>query len=175
MKYGGGIMPKIDDAIRGDQIGKRANDWYVWHRCSRCLNERWILRWKIKLSNFTGLCWTCSARQNIKNRFKGKRVFKSIEKKPKPNQQGSGNPNWKGGLTELVKGIRRSPEYYQWRKAVLERDNSTCQDCGTIKKVEAHHIRAVIDYPEGIFEVENGLVVCEDCHNRHTFWQKLER
>ncbi len=162
-------------AIRGDRLGKRANDWYVGVLCPKCEETRWVLRWKLKLLNFTELCWTCSARQNIKNRFKGKQVFKSMERKPKPSQQGSKNPNWKGGLTELVKGIRRSPEYYQWRKSILMRDNYTCQDCGGMERVEAHHVRAVIDYPEGIFGVDNGLTVCETCHDRHTFWQKLKR
>ncbi|KKN74752.1 hypothetical protein LCGC14_0387940 [marine sediment metagenome] len=90
-------------------------------------------------------------------------------------RQGSKNANWKGGLTELVKGIRRSPEFYQWRKAVLERDNHTCQDCGRTEKVDAHHIRSIIDYPEGVFEIDNGLAVCENCHKRHTSWQRLKR
>ena len=164
---------KAGDIIRGDQRGKRANDWYVWVVCSQCSKGRWILRWRLKSPNRTGLCWTCSARRNVQRRIEGKHSNTPIIKMLLPSQKGNRNANWKGGLTELVKGIRRSPEYYQWRKAVLERDNSTCQDCGTTEKVEAHHIRAVIDYPEGIFEVKNGLVVCEDCHNRHTFWQKL--
>jgi len=57
-------MPKIDDVIRGDKIGKRANDYYVWRKCLACHKERWILRWKLTLPNFTGLCWACSARRN---------------------------------------------------------------------------------------------------------------
>jgi len=88
-------------------------------------------------------------------------------------RQGSKNANWKGGLTELVKGIRRSPEFYQWRKAVLERDKHTCQDCGATENLEAHHIRSIIEYPEGIFDVDNGLTLCEKCHKKHTWWQKI--
>lgn len=161
--------------IRGDEIGKRTNDWYEWVVCPECSKGRWTLKWKLKYPNFTGLCWTCSARRNIKNRYNGKRVFKSVERKGRRSQQANNNPNWKGGLTELVKGIRRSPEYYQWRKAVLTRDNHTCQDCGTTDNVEAHHLRAVIDYPDGIFEADNGLTVCNKCHDKHTFWQTLNR
>lgn len=101
----------------------------------------------------------------------------SIEARRKMSlaRRGSKHWNWKSGLTELVRGIRRSPEFYQWRKAVLERDNYTCQDCGKTEGIEAHHIRAIMDYPEGIFEVKNGLTVCGDCHKRHTFWQGLRR
>ena len=90
-------------------------------------------------------------------------------------RRANGHWNWKGGLTELVRGIRRSPEYYQWRKAILERDSYTCQDCGGTEGIEAHHIQALIDYPEGICEVDNGVSLCRDCHFRHTFGQKLNK
>ncbi len=106
---------------------------------------------------------------------KGKKASEETKRKMSLVRWGSKNANWKGGLTEIVKGIRRSPEFYQWRKAVLERDNHTCQDCEVTEKIEAHHIRPIIDYPEGIFEIENGLSLCGDCHNRHTFWQRLKR
>lgn len=88
-------------------------------------------------------------------------------------RRGSNNPHWEGGLSELVKGIRRSPEYHQWRKAVLERDNHTCLDCGATEGLDAHHIQPIFDYPEGVFEVDNGLTLCKDCHKRHTWWRGL--
>jgi len=84
-------------------------------------------------------------------------------------RQGSKNANWKGGLTELVRGIRRSPEFYQWRKAVLERDNHICQDCRTTENLSAHHIFSIIDYPEKVFDIDNGLTLCHECHKRHTW------
>ena len=88
-------------------------------------------------------------------------------------RQGKGNANWKGGLTKLIRGIRRSPEYYQWRKAVLERDKYICQECKKGGEVDAHHIFSILERPELIFDVDNGLTLCSDCHHRHTFWQKL--
>lgn len=106
--------------------------------------------------------------------MKGKQASGETKRKMSLARQGSKNANWRGGLTELIKGIRRSPEFYQWRKAVLQRDNHICQDCGGIEKIDAHHIRSIIDYPEGIFDIDNGLALCEDCHNRHTFWQRLK-
>lgn len=105
--------------------------------------------------------------------MKGKHHSEETKKRMSEARQGKQNANWKGGLTELIKGIRRSPEFYQWRKAVLEKDNHTCQDCGATEKVDAHHIRSILDYPEGIFEIENGLALCGDCHKRHTSWQRL--
>jgi hypothetical protein len=90
------------------------------------------------------------------------------------SRRGKGNANWKGGLTAIIKGIRRSPEYYQWRKAVLERDKYTCRDCQTKEGLDAHHVQSILDYPEGIFNVDNGLTICKSCHNKHTWWQRIK-
>ena len=105
--------------------------------------------------------------------MQGKHHSEETKKKMSEARQGKQNANWEGGLTELVKGIRRSPEFYQWRKAVIERDNHTCQDCGLTENLEAHHIRSILEYPEGIFEVGNGLTLCKDCHDKHTWWQRI--
>ena len=77
---------------------------------------------------------------------------------------GQRNSNWKGGITRLIRGIRRSPEYYQWRKKVLSRDKFVCVRCGSDKKINSHHIRSIFDYPAGIFEANNGVALCENCH-----------
>jgi hypothetical protein len=89
-------------------------------------------------------------------------------------RRGKGNTNWKGGLTAIIKGIRRSPEYYQWRKAVLGRDKHICQDCQSGENLDAHHIQSIIEYPKGIFDVDNGLTLCKDCHDKHTWWQRIK-
>ena len=109
------------------------------------------------------------------NPRKGKKASVETREKMSLARQGSKNANWKGGLTELIKGIRRSPEFYQWRKAILERDNHTCQDCGSTEKVDTHHLKSLIDHPELVFDINNGLTLCEECHTRHTAWQRLNR
>lgn len=61
----------------------------------------------------------------------------------------------------------RTPEYKNWRKAVFERDNYTCRDCG--KKgdyLEAHHIKSWAKYPKWRFVKSNGLTLCKICHNK---------
>lgn len=89
------------------------------------------------------------------------------------------NPNWKGGVTELKELIKVTPEYKQWRKAVMIKSNYTCTSCG-IKNtwLHAHHIkpfsRLLIEYniisveqaqkEPGMWEVSNGLTLCEPCH-----------
>ncbi|KKM97308.1 hypothetical protein LCGC14_1169300 [marine sediment metagenome] len=109
------------------------------------------------------------------NRMKGRHHSEETKRKMSLARQGRKNANWKGGLTELVKGIRRSPEFHLWRKVVLERDGHTCQDCESKENVNAHHLKSLIEYPELVFDVNNGLTLCEECHKRHTSWQRLNR
>lgn len=104
----------------------------------------------------------------------GRKHTDETREKMSQARRGSDNPHWKGGLSELVKGLRRSPEYYQWRRAVLERDNHTCQDCTATENLDAHHLRSIFDYPEGVFEIDNGLTLCENCHKKHSLWWKLK-
>lgn len=93
---------------------------------------------------------------------------------------------WKGGITSDTVNIRTSPEYKQWRKSVLIRDNFTCQDCGAENvAVNAHHIKSFsIMYnemkdsfpllkPEDAFKLykpmlslSNGKTLCIPCHDK---------
>ncbi|MBA7526536.1 hypothetical protein ES705_18698 [subsurface metagenome] len=54
----------------------------------------------------------------------------------------------------------------QWQKAVLERDDHTCQNCGSRLHLEAHHIKPIGIYPELALEVDNGKTLCSNCHNK---------
>lgn len=103
----------------------------------------------------------------------GKHHSEETKLKMSLTRQGKGNGHWKGGITKLIRGIRCSPEYYQWRKSVLTRDNYLCQDCGSTININAHHIKQIFDYPGLICDVSNGVSLCPDCHKRHTLWQKL--
>ncbi len=72
--------------------------------------------------------------------------------------------NWKGGIRELRKKLHETYEYRQWRKAVLKRDNRTCQLCGSTKNIEADHIKRWKEHPELRHEVSNGRALCRSCH-----------
>lgn len=61
---------------------------------------------------------------------------------------------------------RQSPQYRQWREDVLERDDYSCQDCGAEDELHAHHITPVSENQERVTDMDNGVTVCVDCHQR---------
>ena len=76
-------------------------------------------------------------------------------------------PSTPSGISTEVMLIRASSEYVAWRKAVFERDNYTCQNCGRRGgKLEAHHIKSFALYPELRLEVSNGITLCKLYHRK---------
>jgi 5-methylcytosine-specific restriction endonuclease McrA len=60
---------------------------------------------------------------------------------------------------------RNGTRLLQWRKAVKERDNYTCQICGaTDKMTVAHHKQPFALFPELRYETSNGITLCYNCH-----------
>ena len=83
-------------------------------------------------------------------------------------------------LTSLIRLKRKSLTqkegynsivYQEWRNRIFQRDKYTCRWCnahsGNGKDIylEAHHIKSWKEYPELRFDLENGLTLCQDCHN----------
>ena len=72
---------------------------------------------------------------------------------------------WEGGKTAKKKLLRTCADYKAWRLAVFKRDNFICQKCGKHSTdLEAHHLKEVCNYPEQIFDVDNGVTLCHQCH-----------
>lgn len=82
-------------------------------------------------------------------------------------RSGENNNKWNGGITPEKEKIRKSNEYREWRNKVFERDNYTCQCCGdsTGGNLQAHHKYNFSEYPELRFDVNNGITLCNKCHN----------
>ena len=81
-------------------------------------------------------------------------------------QQGISREEFNGFLTSKNSRIRGRAEYSDWRKAVFERDNFTCQCCGQYGgKLNAHHIRNFSDNENLRFDVNNGITLCSNCHS----------
>jgi len=100
------------------------------------------------------------------------------QKNPMYGRRGELAPGWKGGKSRISAIIRRSYELSEWRKAVFERDNYTCQKCankrgnkydGNKVTLEAHHrvpIRNLIktNFEKYIYNINNGVTLCKPCH-----------
>lgn len=81
--------------------------------------------------------------------------------------RGQNHPRWiedRAMVKSEDKSIRESVEMKEWRTAVFSRDNWTCQCCEATGVINAHHIKRLVDFPELMHDVENGITLCEPCH-----------
>ena len=60
--------------------------------------------------------------------------------------------------------LRNKGAYKEWREKVFEKYGEKCAICGSSDSLVAHHIRDVHEYPDGWFDVDNGVVLCGKCH-----------
>lgn len=83
-------------------------------------------------------------------------------------------------ITPLTRRIRHCDKSVEWRKAVYERDNYTCQLCGTrgayleadhypITFAEIFHSNNIKNLKEALacekfWDISNGRTLCKDCH-----------
>ena|SRR3990167_1071512 len=80
---------------------------------------------------------------------------------------GKGHYNWQGGITPKNLKVRRSRKYRLWRKSVFERDDYTCQSCGTRGgELNADHVKPFALYENLRFELSNGKTLCVTCHRK---------
>jgi hypothetical protein len=83
------------------------------------------------------------------------------------NISGENHHNWQGGKTPEKLKVRNSIKYRDWRTAVFERDNYTCQECGIRGGIlNADHIKPFSLFPELRFDVDNGRTLCVPCHKK---------
>lgn len=83
-----------------------------------------------------------------------------------PEKSGMRHFAWKGGTSRGYKTGYYSAEYKNWRKAVFERDDYVCRECGLAGYITAHHIKSFAYYPELRYKLFNGLTLCETCHSK---------
>lgn len=57
--------------------------------------------------------------------------------------------------------------FVRWASEVKRRDRYTCQICGRRGVVlNAHHIKSWVDNPDDRYDIENGVTLCQDDHER---------
>jgi len=158
--------------------------------CATCNNEWLDYPSRVGIKKYCSKkCYSVNLKKTCKERSKGnnwgslrklnseyrKKMSLIMKGKRRPNigksKKGKLNPNWKGGTSPKNKLIRRSAKFFQWRKAVFDRDNYTCQIC-KIKGGELHpdHIKQFAYYPNLRFELSNGRTLCKGCHMKTDTW-----
>ena len=84
---------------------------------------------------------------------------------PRDSMIGANNPNWKGGIDIEIRGLRRSREYRVWKQAIRKRDK-VCVWCSSSKQLHADHIKSFTYYPDFRYDINNGRLLCFECHRK---------
>ena len=130
-----------------------------------------------KLKSVFLVCKTCKItfRTNPGNIRKNKQFCSNkccksnpeILERQRIRMTGSNSPNWKGGITVLYRGIRRSAEYQRVRRKALERDDFQCVWCNKKEgRLDVDHIKPLSKFPNLIYDLDNLRTLCFDCHRK---------
>lgn len=144
--------------------------------CSDCDQRLWKTPSSVK--TWQGRCRSCAQifeknKPEIKAQLSGRAREQVIRQGGIPNARhfttemviGSANPHWKGGITPRHQAERGHASILAWRKAVLTRDQFTCQLCGQIGgKLNVHHLLSWAEFKELRSDVNNGITLCYSCH-----------
>ena len=118
-------------------------------------------------------------RLKMHNSHIGKKKSKEHAINIRLSKIGPNNPNWKGGITDLRKAVRKLPNYHRWRTEVFIRDGFKCVLCGDGGKLQVDHypityadllcrITSTEDALkcETLWNVGNGRTLCIKCHRQ---------
>lgn len=142
--------------VAGWNRGKRMSDEQRRHLSS--IRKQQFATGELKHWN-KGNTWSEETKDKISKSLKGK-------------CKGENNARWKGGVNTPNQQLRDrlvgGYQYKKWRGEVYERDNYTCQLCGKESNgdLEGHHILPFSENHDLIFDVDNGVALCKNCHRQ---------
>jgi 5-methylcytosine-specific restriction endonuclease McrA len=79
---------------------------------------------------------------------------------------GDAHPNWMADRSMVRDGRRGQNFVPAVKRAILERDEYRCRECGSSQNLTIDHIVPVFEGGLGV--VENGQTLCADCHKSKT-------
>lgn len=85
--------------------------------------------------------------------------------------RGHKHHRWKENKSnEYRQNTRNSIDYFNWRNNVNLLYKNHCAICNKSNNLVAHHLFNFKDYPELRYNIDNGVLLCEFCHN---FFHKI--
>ena len=170
----------------------------LWH-WQKYHQKDFINKGRFENGHNIALNWTKERRKKLSNAVKKRRANPKIKRFYSNLMKGKNNPMYgkpaKGKRLEVLRANggrkgklcnfyidgrtpknhlgRTSKKLKQWKTAVFERDNYTCQVCGIKNEkgvgktiiLNAHHIKPFSTYPKERFNMDNGLTLCKSCHD----------
>lgn len=147
----------VGEGLKGIKAPVRLN-------CKQCGKEIIVPKYTVKSGRERYCSKPCSDKYRVGK--PGKNLGKKF-----PQMSGANHHNWKGGKTPKSEALRKGTRYKNWRKAVFERDDYTCQECSERGGVlNADHIKPFALYPELRFSIDNGRTLCVPCHRKTDTW-----
>lgn len=152
---------KTKEKMRLSHLGKKISKKAKEKIRLKAFNRRWTDEMKRYFSEIA---------KGRTSAFKGRKHTEEAKKKngdkKRGRYKGENNPNWKGGITDVNKLLRKSEEAKIWRESIFSRDDWTCQNCGQQGgDLEIHHIYSWKNYPKLRFDINNGITFCKKCHS----------
>lgn len=147
------VFPKSIE-IWSDKNDKTPYEYYygthkkVWFKCENNIHKDYS-RFINEQFRDVYLCPACGLQERIKNM-----------------PRGENSPYWKGDSVLENRRARDSYKYDNWRKAVFEKDDYTCQCCGKRGgKLNAHHLYDFAQYKDKRYDIFNGITLCSGHHD----------
>lgn len=154
--------------------------------CANCTKEFKVYPSLDRVKYCSKRCYWIAKRGTTRPEAEKLKISQTMKRKGLrgPVRRGADSNFWRGGRSKL-KSLRwqlhKTPEYQEWRKLILERDNYTCNFCGqrggelnvdhhpfTYKSITDMfaEIKTVEDLfkIEFLFDTDNGWVLCGNCH-----------
>lgn len=161
--------------VNGYHLRKTENkENYIRKQCGFCEKEIWVLKSRVSNNwgNFCSRKCKTDFASGVPSKITGTKYSFEVRKKMSAARQGMDIDYWGGFITS---DSRR--ERGQFRnsvsRAVLERDNYTCQLCEKRGgDLHVDHIQPWAEYVELRFDINNCRTLCVDCHYLITFGKK---